>query len=452
MTLKTKGDEPMPRYNVSKKRGKSKIKISEKREAAMRKIVDSYSEEFDVKMSVIQELIPLGLKAVAEELTNEVMRLAGEKHSRGGNNARWGRQNGSVYLRDQKFGIRVPRVRDVEANQEVPLEAYRRLQKPFNDEESMRRLLHGLSTHKYQESSSLAAEAFGISASNLSKKFKKCSGDHLQQLQARSLAQYDIAAIFMDAKRYADDGIMVGLGVTMDGQKIVLGIEQIHSENGRAIEQWLDRLIERGLKFEEGILFIIDGSKGIKKAIEHKFSSYALIQRCRWHKRENIVAYLDETQQVVFRRRLQEAYAKTTYKEAKAALMQLHQELEECNASAANSLLEGLEETLTIHHLGLSPELTRSLSTTNCIEGVMSQLGSYTDKVDRWHNSDQILRWTGMGLMDIEPRLHRIHGHRYIKVLRYKIQEIVRQRLQKESAVTGSKIEKVSLVDVTGDR
>lgn len=436
----------MPTYNVSKKRGKSKIKISDKREAAMKKIVDSYSEDFDIKLSVIQELIPLGLKAVAEELKNEVLRLAGEKHSRGGANARWGRQNGSVYLRDQKFGISVPRVRDVVANQELPLQAYQRLQEPFNDEESMRRLLHGLSTHKYHESSSLAAEAFGISASNLSKKFKTCSGDKLQQLQARSLAGYDIVAIFMDAKRYADDGIMVGLGVTMDGKKVVLGIEQVHSENGRAIEQWLDRLIERGLKFERGILFIIDGSKGIKKAIEHKFSVYALTQRCRWHKRENVVAYLDEAQQAVFRRRLQEAYAHTTYKEAKAALLQLHQELERFNASAANSLLEGLEETLTIHHLGMSPELAKSLSTTNCIEAVMSQLGSYTDKVDRWHNSDQILRWAGMGLMDIEPRLNRIQGHRYLKVLRYKLQEIIDQRLHKEPEADELKIEKVSLV------
>ena len=423
----------MPTYNVSKKRGKSKVKINDKREAAMRRIVDSYSEDFDVKMSVIQELIPLGLKAVAEELQNEVTLLAGEKHSRGTDNARWGRQNGSVYIRDQKFPILVPRVRDVAANQEVPLRAYQRLQQPFNDEESMRKLLHGLSTHKYHESSSLAAEAFGISPSSLSKKFIRCSGDKLKQLQTRSLAQQDIVAIFIDAKRYADDGIMVGLGVTIEGKKIVLGIEQVHSENGRAIEQWLDRLIERGLKFESGVLFIIDGSKGIKKAIEHKFSVYALIQRCRWHKRENVVAYLDEAQQAVFRRRLQDAYAQTTYKEAKAALMQLHQELEKFNASAANSLLEGLEETLTIHHLGLSDELAKSLSTTNCIEGVMSQMGSYTDKVDRWHNSSQILRWTGMGLMDIEPRMHRIKGHGYLKVLRYKLLETVEARTGKKS-------------------
>ena len=292
------------------------------------------------------------------------------------------------------------------------------------------------------------SEAFGISASNLSKKFKKCSANELEQLQTRSLKQHDIIAIFIDAKRYADDGIVVGLGVTIDGKKIVLGIEQIHSENSRVIEQWLDRLIERGLKFEEGILFIIDGSKGIKKAIERKFSNYALIQRCRWHKRENVVAYLDDAQKVVFRRRLQEAYSQTTYKEAKTSLMQLHQELEKFNESAANSLLEGLEETLTIHHLGLSPELARSLGTTNCIEGVMSQIGSYTDKVDRWHNSNQILRWTGMALMDIEPRLQRIHGHGYLKVLRLKLREIVDQRLQKEIGVSGVKNEKVLLVDL----
>ena len=425
----------MPIGNVSKKRGKAKIKISSKREAAMQRLMDSYSEDFDVKMSVIQDLIPLGLKAVADELKSEVRRLAGEKHSRAGANARWGWQDGSVYLRDQKFPVRVPRVRDVEANKEVALEPYQRLQRPFDDDGgALRKLLHGLSTHKYQESSALAAEAFGISSSNLSKKFKRGSVEKLRQLETRSLAQYDIIAIFIDAKRYAEDGIMVALGVTMDGKKIILGIEQIHSENARAITQWLNKLVERGLKFENGILFIIDGSKGIKKAIEQRFSVYAFIHRCRWHKRENVVAYLDKPQQVIFRRRLQEAYAKTTYKEARADLEQLHRELENVNMSAANSLMEGLEETLTIHRLGLSPELAQSLSTTNCIEALMAQMGSYTDKVDRWHNSDQILRWTATACMDIEPRMNRIQGHRYLNVLRHKLLEIIRGRSEEKSS------------------
>lgn len=434
----------MPINNVTKKRGKSKIKISDKRNAVMNKLIESYSEDFDIKMAVIQELIPLGLKAVAEELQREVIKLAGTKHSRGGDNARWGQQNGSIYLRDQKFPIKVPRVRNVVANTEVALETYQGLQEPNNNNTAMMKLLHGLSTHKYHESSSLTAEAFGISASNLSKKFKQCSGEKLKQLQNRSLAQEDIIAIFIDAKRYAKDGIIVGLGVTIEGKKIVLGIEQIHSENSRAIEQWLDRLIERGLQFEKGILFVIDGSKGVKKAIENKFSIYALIQRCRWHKRENVIAYLDEAQQTITRRRLKEAYNLTTYKEAKGVLIQLQQELQGVNASAANSLMEGLEETLTIHHLGLSPELARNLSTTNSIEGVMSLMGSYTDKVDRWHNSDQILRWTGMSLMDIEPRLHRIYGFGYLKVLRFKLLEIIEQRVEQKFKIKADELVAVS--------
>src|SRR3989338_6933393 len=119
-------EEPMPTFTVAKKRGKAKMKISEKRKAAMERLVDAYSEEVDVRLSVIQDLIPLGLKAVAEELQGEVKRLAGEKHSRGKDNARWGSQNGSVYLRDQKVPVRVPRVRNVRTNEERRLETNHR--------------------------------------------------------------------------------------------------------------------------------------------------------------------------------------------------------------------------------------------------------------------------------------------------------------------------------------
>ena len=435
----------MPSFTVAKTRGKAKLKISEKRTAAMERLVDTYSEDVDVRMLVIQELIPLGLKAVAEELQGEVKRLAGEKHRRGGDTARWGSQNGSVYLRDQKVPVRVPRVRNVRMNEEVPLKTYRRLQAPFDDDTGMlRRLLHGLSTHKYHESSSLAAEAFGISASSLSKRFTRCSAETLKQLQERSLAGEDFVAVFIDAKRYAKDGIMVGLGVTLEGKKVVLGVEQMSAERSEAVTQWFDRLITRGFRFEQGVLFIIDGSKGIRKAIAQTFGPYALVQRCRWHKRENVVSYLNEADQAVFRRRLQDAYAHTTHKEAFAALTQVHRELEPINRSAAGSLLEGLEETLTIHELGLSVELARSLSTTNGIESLFSQLGAYTDKVDRWHNSDQILRWTATGLMDLEPRMHRISGYPFLKVLRYKLSTLVATRTGKHPAAEERELVKVN--------
>jgi len=420
--------------NVARKRGKAKMKLKLKRLSAMEKIADLNSENLDVRTALIQELIPLGLEAVTQELQAEVRRLAGERHERGGNNHRWGRQNGSVYIRDQKFPIDVPRLRDRSTNREVPLESYEKFKEPFaGDSQTVLKLLHGLSTHRYHESAELAAEAFGISASSLSKRFKKKTAGTLKDLQTRSLKEHDIVAVFIDAKRYAEDGLMVALGVTLQGEKLILGTEQIHSENARAIEQWLDGLIQRGLKFEEGILFIIDGSKGIRKAIERRLGEYALVQRCQWHKRENVVSYLDETQKVLCRGRMSQAYAKTTYPEAKAELEKLHVELLRVNASAAASLMEGMEETLALHRLGLAPELAHSLSTTNCIESVMSQLGQYTDKVDRWHNSDQILRWTAASAMDLEPRLYKIRGFRYLPVLRFKLKELVRQR-QEERA------------------
>jgi len=435
----------MPKFNVTKRRGKAKIKIEDKRKAAMNKIIDSYSEDMDIKMAVIQELIPLGLGEICRELQKEVVQLAGKGHARGYDNTRWGRQPGSVYLMDQKFPIIVPRVRNKTAKREVQLQSYQKVQSPFSDDgNTVLKLLHGISTHKYHESSTLAAEAMGLSASNLSKRFKQKTSDTLKQLQERSLAEVDIIAIFIDAKRYADDGLIVAMGVTMTGNKMVLGIEHIHGENAMAIEQWTQNLIERGLKFDQGILFIIDGSKGIAKAIKNCFGKYAIIQRCQWHKRENVVSYLNDDQKALCRIRMKTAYDKTTHKEAKAELEKLYKELVPVNEGAANSLMEGLEETLTLHRLGLSSEISKSLNTTNCIESLMSQLGSYTDKVDRWQNSNQILRWTAAGCMDIEPRLYRIKGYIYLKVLRLKMRQMIEQEKPEVTKNPASEISDVS--------
>jgi len=437
------------RLNLSKKRSKAKIKISKKRAELMNKLFDSYSEEQDVIATAIQELIPLGLQRVAAELQHEVKALVGERHERGRDNSRWGSQPGSVYLRDQKVPIMRPRVRNTKLNQEVSLTLYQKLQEPLQgDRQTILKLLNGISTRRYQQSAELVPEVFGISPSNLSKRFKKKTADELRKLHHRSLAGEDIICIFIDAKRFAEDGLMLALGVNIDGKKIVLGIEQSYSEHSKVAEQFLDHLIERGLHFEEGILFIIDGAKGIRRAIENKLGRYAFIQRCQWHKRENVVAYLDPVQQALCRRRMKEAYQKTTYKEAQAALSRLHHELLKLNQSAANSLLEGLEETLCLHRLGVSPELGKSLNTTNCIESVLSQIEQYTQKVDRWHNSEQILRWNAASLMEIEPRLRKIKGFRCLKVLRYKMQQEIKNRENRSTQAIIAQVEIVEPVAV----
>lgn len=419
---------------ITRNKRKWKRKVSERRKAVKEMAAMGEINDIDVKVEFIQALIPIGLKAVNEMLQKEVEMLAGIKYKHGKINTRWGIQNGSVYLRDQKIPIDVPRVRNKVDDAEIPLTSYQKLQQPYmEDEQTFKKLLNGISMHKYRGSTELAPEVFGISPTNMSQRFKRATTAKLRNLQIRSLRRYDFVSIFIDGKRFAEEGIVIAVGITIEGEKIILGIEQMATENHRAVIQFFDKLIGRGLRFQEGLLFIVDGSKGIIKAINQKFQGYALLQRCQWHKRENVVSYLSKSQQAIWRRKLQAAYAKTTYAEAKAAVMKLSGELEEINSSAAASLREGIEETLTIYKLKLSTELRKSFSSTNCIESIMAQVEQYTQRVDRWRNGEHIKRWVASGLLEVEPRLRKVNGWRYMNLLRSRIKEELELKQQEEN-------------------
>ena len=180
---------------------------------------------------------------------------------------------------------------------------------------------------------------------------------------------------------------------------------------------FLRELVERGLRTEQGLLCVIDGAKGLRKAIQTVFGRQAVGQRCQWHKRENVVRYVPNGQQATWRRRLQQAYERPTYAEAKAALLRLRQALRPVHLSAVTSLDAGFEETLTRHRLGVFATLGLSLKTTNCLESLNAQLGQLTDTVDHWRTSDQKQRWVASALLLIEPRLRRINGYRHLRQL-----------------------------------
>lgn len=420
--------------NILRKRGLGKVKVIERRQALKELEELGGINDTDVKVSLIQALIPVGLKEVNEMLQQEVMQLAGRPRKHGKENTRWGNQGGSVYLLDQKVPISVPRVRNKSANAEVPLEAYHKLQSPHKADEGLfLKLLNGLSTHKYKESAELSKEVFGLSASNASKRFRKWSAAYLEKLQTRELKGYDFIAVFLDGKAYAKDGIVIAMGIAIDGRKVMLGLEQMNAENSKSVVQFFNKLIERGLSCEQGLLFIVDGSKGLIKAIEERFKDEALIQRCQQHKKENVASYLPQGMQKTIRLRLSQAYDKDTYAEAKAALLNIASELDKINPSAATSLKEGLEETLTLHRLGLNKELSRSFTSTNCIESVMSQVGQFTDKVDRWRNGRHIQEWVASGLIQIEPKLNKVNGWRYMKLLRERIQKALQDKTLKQT-------------------
>ncbi len=174
---------------------------------------------------------------------------------------------------------------------------------------------------------------------------------------------------------------------------------------------------------------VIDGGKGLRAAVNQVLKKRAIVQRCVWHKRENVISYLPKSEQEQWRRRLQKAYDRPTHTEAKAALMALHRELEQRNQSAAASLAEGMDETLTLHRLGVYELLGQSFKTTNCLESVNALIEERCAKVDAWKNSSQRRRWLATALLDIEPRLRRVRGHQHLS----KLQAALRRALNIKS-------------------
>lgn len=389
------------------------------------------------RLSMIQMLIPLGLKAVEEELQAEVRSLVGgERHERtDGTRKRWGQNPGSVFLGDQKVQINVPRVRDLSLRQEVPLKSYEKLQKPdYVDDVALSRVINGISQGKYERASEHVPETFGISKSSISRKFIRASAKRLQEFLERDLSAHDIVAIFIDGKCFAENEMVIALGVTLSGEKIVLGFIETSTENHKVCRDFLNDLIHRGLSLSHEILFVIDGGKGIFKGIRELLGENALIARCQWHKRENILNYIAKERRDEYRRKLQAAYEQSSYELAKKALGAIKQELRSINQSAVNSLEEGLEETLLLHKLGLFKKLGKSFKTTNCIENVNKQLEVYTGRVCRWQNSDQRRRWVATALLEIEPRLRLVKGYEHLKELREAMKKFVAQKKQETAA------------------
>jgi len=222
----------------------------------------------------------------------------------------------------------------------------------------------------------------------------------------------------IDGKYLSREQIIIAMGITTGGDKLLLGFVESTTENSRAVKGLLRNLLKRNFRYEQGLLCILDGAKGLSKAVKETFGQYCIIQRCQWHKRENVVSYLSENDAEFYRQKLQSAYREPTYEEAKSKLMEIENQLSKINRSAAKSLLEGFEETLTIHKLGLAVEFGKSLTTTNSIENVNSKLARYLRKIKHWKNPDMLSRWIAMALIETETRLRRIHNYKKLHLLR----------------------------------
>ncbi len=397
---------------------------------------EEYGElELDARVELIRALVPIGLMHVGELLDDEVTELAGARYCRKDPSVtgrRHGSNPGSVRLAGQSVPIRVPRVRS-ESGGEIALRSYDAMRSNGDvNDLLLKRVLYGVSCRNYEAAAESVPGAIGLSSSTVSRNFIQASAATLREFQERDLSNADVVALFIDGKTFADVTMVIALGIKATGEKIPLGFVETDTENAKVLTPFLRSLVERGLDTSQGLLVVIDGAKGLRAAVKKAFRDKAAVGRCQWHKRENVVSYLPKSEQPDWRRRLQRAYNRPEYGEARAALEALYAELVDKNQSAARSLAEGLEETLTLHRLGVYALLGRSFKTTNCLESVNALVEERCAKVDAWKNSSQRQRWLVAALVDIEPRLRKVQGYRHLPKLR----EALKRELKLELKTT----------------
>ncbi len=395
-------------------------------------------QSVDIKISLLQNHLSICQIMINELLEEEVTQKAGARYSRekpyDGRYSRWGFNPGSVRIGDQKLKVDVPRIYDNDQDKNTMLNRYEDLkQLPEPSEQLINGVLLGLSMRDYAKVIDHLGEGFGMSKSSLSRSFIDRTEEKLKEFESRSLDPLQIIALFIDGKYLSKEQIIICMGVTLQGEKIPLGFVQAATENSGPIKDMLGNLRERGLAWEEGLLCVIDGSKGIRKAIEESFGDKAIIQRCQWHKQENILKYIPEKDQVAIKRKYQKSINKESYKEARESLIDLKRDLEQINVSAARSLEEGMEDILTLHRLGLNEDFPKSFATTNCIENLNSQIGKYLNKVKFWKNSKERYRWIAAALLEIELKMRKVNNFRELD----KMQKIIKKEIQKRTSQHG---------------
>jgi len=377
-------------------------------------------QQLDIQLDMLKHQTEITKLVINQLLEDEVHQKAGCKYEHGCKEySRWGSNPGSIKIGKERIKMEIPRLYNKERKQTEGLENYNKIKaSELSSEQLMSKVLFGLSQKNYSEVARTTAESFGFSQSTISREFIEASTKALEKFEQRDLGGYDFIGLAIDGKYLRKHQIVIALGITTEGVKIPLGFIETTTENHLSVKGLLSDLINRNFKFTEGILVLIDGATGLKKAVKETFGKYALIQRCTWHKRENVVAYLPKEQQEHYRGKLQRAYSEPDHETAKRKLYEIRIELEKINRSAANSLDEGLTETLTLHSLGLVEQLGKSLLTTNIIENLNSQLGGYIKKVKNWSSSNMRARWMAASLVQIETRMRRINNYEKLNLLR----------------------------------
>lgn len=375
---------------------------------------------------VVEEMAAaVGVLLMEAAMEAEVARLVGPRHQRrqGRRAWRWGRQKGSVVFAGRRVRVKRPRARG--AGGEIPLGTYQRFQEDGSLQRAVaRRLVLGVSARHYQGVLEDFCRGYGIKKSSVSRRWVKATAQALQELCERPLGDRQWVVIIIDGIDFEGRLLVVALGIDKDGNKRALGIWQGATENAVVVTALLEDLVRRGLDPQGRYLFLLDGSKALLAGVKRVFGEDTEVQRCQLHKRRNVKEHLPPEHQGAIEARLRAAYGMATYAEARASLERTIEYLERLNPSAARSLGEGLEETLTLHRLGVPEALRRSLCSTNLLESGLSMVSDFTGRVKRWRGGEQVQRWAAAALLEGERRWKRVRGYKYLPLLEAALQRV----------------------------
>jgi transposase-like protein len=379
----------------------------------------------DVDSSFERFCLVAGIEAMEQMLCEDAQRLAGRRHSRGGKRLghRWGATKGKIGFHGGKVVVRRPRLRS--DGHEVALPTWTAAQaEDWLGRWAMNLMLINVSTRKLKRAVRLpdgdlpAVAGDGTSKSAASRRFVALSAERMAEWMASDLSQLDLLVIQIDGLHIGNELILVGaLGIDRDGNKHPLGLVEGATENAAVVQALIDNLIERGLDPKVCRLFIVDGAKALTKAIRATFGRHAPIQRCQVHKARNVTERLPKPLHAMVRKALRQAWELDDADKAERLLRNLARRLEHEAPGVAASILEGLDEMLTVNRLGLPAQLRRSLACTNAIENMMGTVRRVCRNVKRWRNPTMALRWTAAGMMEAAKGFRRLKAHKQLPIL-----------------------------------
>lgn len=381
----------------------------------------------DVDSSFERFCLTAGVEAMEQMLREDAQRLTGPRHSRGRERAghRWGATKGKIGFHGGKVVVHRPRVRSGEGR-EVPLPTWTAAQaENWLGRWAMNLMLINVSTRKLKRAVRLpegdlpAIAGDGTSKSAASRRFVALSAERMAEWMASDLSQLDLLAIQIDGLHIGDDLVVVGaLGIDGEGNKHPLGLVEGATENAAVVQALIDNLVERGLDPKVCRLFIVDGAKALTKVIRSTFGRHTPIQRCQIHKARNVIERLPKPLHASVRKALRQAWELDDADKAERLLRNLARRLEPEAPGVAASILEGLEEMLTVNRLGLPTPLRRSLACTNSIENMMGTVRRVCRNVKRWRNAAMALRWMAAGMREAAKGFRRLKAYKQLPALR----------------------------------